>query len=862
MGHVKMQLMAMAAIAIVCGMAAARDDVRTLVTFDSAEKCKGATFNTWAGEKKGAARWDAEAKGLHLSWTNSTGCFILGDALADAVRRTVADASGTLRHVRLRLAANFFDGSQLFLKSRTSAGYYDQPIGVDPNGKDAIALVRPEGFTRCKKRFEWHDLRSFFLYAGGGSGDYVLREISLVFDSTPPPKPQPEVGIDEFVLFPEPRVFRPGEGRWPLAEYAAPQGFGDGTGNAVRWFEKRVARFWRVDRSRGRPVVFAVGNTPEGMAAIERLKLVPDFGGIAPGGYALSVRQDGIAVVAPDEFGLMQGVRSLVETIHLASGDAGPATVREVMAVDWPRIENRMFYAVLTAGGQSDLGGFFERFVYPAGFNLVCIDPGAYFKYACDPGSGFKKGSWTLAEYSGLIDSMNAVGVKAVPFFMSPGHQWHHIMHGCRNMDLCENGDVESLCVRHPDVYRRVFAYMKETAGICSHNPRYKADFFYTGGDEVRWRDRDKNGNECPRCKGIPRNRLLLEHARTVDGWCRDNGWRMLMCSDMYAAGQNGYNRFLGARVANDLPRSIGMIHWSSLAWDDLPLWRKRGFSNWRVMTGYSDDPGAQDGLDGYGIAAYVDRWWLSYSRSGASGMYSPLAIAFAGADGWGEPPRVPNTLKGRAATWGNHIMRRWSRKPIPAAGNGFSAVDLKAAVNSKASTGHDFSQSNVGGVPCAFVVTKGGIAMVTADGSEHAVKVGRRASSLVFLHTSHLPWENDAEFRRISLKEEWIYGMPTAVWRVEYADGSRTSFTVNYGWNVGERDTRSEGHHSLYERFIGDARYSWTDTEGRTVWLHEWINPNPEKEIASITLGRKPYLVDYELWSLTARDVVTVCSD
>ena len=31
-------------------VAAVRDEVRTLVTFDSAEKCKGASFNTWAGK--------------------------------------------------------------------------------------------------------------------------------------------------------------------------------------------------------------------------------------------------------------------------------------------------------------------------------------------------------------------------------------------------------------------------------------------------------------------------------------------------------------------------------------------------------------------------------------------------------------------------------------------------------------------------------------------------------------------------------------------------------------------------------------------------------------------------------------------
>ena len=39
------------------------------------------------------------------------------------------------------------------------------------------------------------------------------------------PAPAPEAGVDDFRLFPEPRVFRPGAATFPLAGFAAPQGF-------------------------------------------------------------------------------------------------------------------------------------------------------------------------------------------------------------------------------------------------------------------------------------------------------------------------------------------------------------------------------------------------------------------------------------------------------------------------------------------------------------------------------------------------------------------------------------------------------------------------------------------------------------
>lgn len=44
-----------------------------------------------------------------------------------------------------------------------------------------------------------------------------------------------------------------------------------------------------------------------------------------------------------------------------------------------------------------------------------------------------------------MVDSLNAAGVKAVPFVMSPGRQWHGTLNGLRHMDFSENGDHQSL---------------------------------------------------------------------------------------------------------------------------------------------------------------------------------------------------------------------------------------------------------------------------------------------------------------------------------------------------------------------------------------------------------------------------------
>ena len=137
------------------------------------------------------------------------------------------------------------------------------------------------------------------------------------------------------------------------------------------------------------------------------------------------------------------------------------------------------------------------------------------------------------------------------------------------------------------------------------------------------------------------------------------------------------------------------------------------------------------------------------------------------------------------------------------------------------------------------------------ADGAEHIVAVARKAASLVFLHTGSAA---GAMAKGVAVEDgfDQMYGLPVATWRVAYADGGVETFTVRYGWNVGSRETSARGDN--YERYLGDARYAWSDADGVTVYAHEWVNPHPEREIASLTLAAKPTAVDYELWALTAR--------
>ena len=813
-----------------------------LVVFDSPAACAGAAFSTWGGDRKGCAAYDSSDGALRLAWTNSVGAFGLGRAFDTAVTSALAATSGTVRHVRFTLSAAA-SSTQLHLRTVTDDGCYDQCVGLDPAAGVQTVAVRPGGHAQAKRAFNPHAIRRFLLSPAGGSGCVHVMSAALTIDTAVPPLPAPEVGLDDFRLFPAPRIFRAGDAVYDLAGYAVPTG----CSRVVAWWTAEAARFWPRVRPRAgsRPLVFARADTPAGRAACARLGARKVLAHVKAGGYALAVRADGIDVLAPDDEGLMHGARVLMETVHLATGDAPVPRVRAVQIVDWPRVARRLFYLPLPpgeTGGErlmpGHLADLLARFVYPARYNLVALDPGANYQYACDPGSGRAPGAWTPADLAAFVARVNAAGVRLVPFAMSPGHQWFHMFHGSRHMELSENGDVQTMCVRNPAAYELLFARMTEIAAACAPDPAMRADVFYTGGDEVRWRDRARDGSECTRCRAVPRNELLLEHAVRIDAWCRARGYQMLMCSDMYTPAHNGCNRFYGARVADRLPKTIGLVHWSSLDWDDVPRWRARGNDSWRVMTGYSDDPSGQDGLAGFGLAAYATRWWLSDSHEGGNGGYSPLAIAFAGSDGWGAPPGAVGTAHARAAVWGARLMRDWSRKPVPLGGTNFASVVC----------GTPAGACRVGGVPFSYR---------TDLAASNVWTLGRPAASLVFLHTATLPPAQRAAFRAPAYNRRWLFGAPIAEWEIVYTDGSTACFPVRFGWEVGEGAPPDDPARVPWERYIGDARGVWTAPSGRTLWAHEWVNPYPARTIATV-MRRVPAdtPVAYDAWALTARDL------
>ena len=821
-----------------------REERVKLVEFSTAEACRGVAIQKWGGEKKAEGRFDAERNSLRMTFTK-TDCTltsaVLNDALAELIR-----TRGPAQRCYVRYRGNSIDG-------RTDIHFdtpeiYALPLGMRRDGRVGEIVVPIGGDNVKGIPFEPKKLKQIGI-VGLGTGDIDIFEIGVVY-RIPPKKllDATPVDTDEVALFPEPETFRLEGEALPLVRFAPPKASGFGTDHAAEWFAKEMRTFYGAcfDPS-GAKISFGIGEDDR----------------IRHDGFAIRVRADGITVVGREPMGVMNGARTLASLVKQFSGDVGPARVRPLEIVDSPRLKDRMLHIMMSCwdhANRYEPDGFadmLEKFAIDARFNLFSFELATHYRYEAAPGTGTRRQSWDRKDLTRLVDRLNAAGAKAVPYVQSPGHQDTGIFaYKDVRPDLRDDGHEQILCIRNPGTYPFLFGMCGEIADICSHNPGYKADVFYAGADEVAWKPGLTYEQRCKLCRDSTYADLYAEHLGKMNDWCRAHGYSMMICTDMLNDTHNGQNRWKLGDARDKVPTDATMLHWSTMDTASAPFWTSRGNANWKVTTGYFDDPAGDAYMTGWGIALYNYNFWLSRTRSGHQGNYGLMAMRLTAALGWGASSAYEGEWKEKTARWGNFLMRNWSRKPIPHGTDRFGTVDLAGAATRRLEGKFDYAVRELAHVPTAVAKDAAGLPVGVGMGEKPVeVKVGRRAASLVFLHAAHCPKEVRTKFyNKFENYFDWPEGAPTGVWTVKYADGTTAAFDVRYGWNVGESEPGS-GHQKVFERFVTDARYAWSDADGATVWQHEWVNPHPEKEIVSLTLDRKSKYLEYVLLALTARE-------
>lgn len=171
------------------------------------------------------------------------------------------------------------------------------------------------------------------------------------------PAPREAVYRDEtVVLYDGPKGYRLCE---PMVEY-----FGPARDLLLRLFERRMEAYtnqfdkdWRTpDSTQSLPILFALAGDANAKYLLDRYELHDAADSLRPQGYLLEIGPLGILCAGKDNQGLVNGLASLLQLIHVKDGRL---VVRCAGLVDWPTFTTR-YTAEYSLGGAD----FFEWMVW------------------------------------------------------------------------------------------------------------------------------------------------------------------------------------------------------------------------------------------------------------------------------------------------------------------------------------------------------------------------------------------------------------------------------------------------------------------------------------------------------------------
>lgn len=652
-----------------------------------------------------------------------------------------------------------------------------------------------------------------FILSPEGSGTLEIYEMGVVRDDAraAPARPRDPTPVpaDAFAVFPEPRHWRLTGGALALPRRIAWSA--DALPPVARAeFAKELLDFHGIE---------LVG----GSAPLIVFELVRELGPVKYDGFDIACSAHGIRVRALEPAGLAFAAETLAELIWRAGGREIPCFELR----DWPRFPIRpwldMFYC-FGADPKYDVPFYtaqLSRFALASRYNRI----GHYraeqlhWSHPALPKGG---NGWTQEDYAAIVDHVNGHGVRMLPSVQSLGHQEYCICCRRNAKRLGEDGRGQVLCTRNPETTEVLFSMYDDMIRLCSRNPQYRPDYFLTWHDEVYWQTQSvPEAERCPRCAGVPKNRLFLESVLRCRERLKASGLKTVIFTDMISEAHAGRNQFDCAAIVDEIPRDVVLASWSPLCNMSIGDFRAKGFENWKLFTGFSSDPTGDADIAALGIGLYKFRWWLSRTRAGSHASYGLLATRLQSYYAWREPPRTADEDILMAKKYGSFLMRGWSRKALRGKGG---ERDL-------------------------------GLAPVSAGETPVALPSPGYAASLVFTHGVSVRKEDlKAYFDRRTLKDSLI-GPTVAVCEVRYGDGSAERIPMHYGWNVGDVVSDGTKRDEVFMRYLADCRRIVPNAGDTAVkYEYEWANPHPEKRIASVSLyAPEKTLAHYRLFALAA---------
>lgn len=557
-------------------------------------------------------------------------------------------------------------------------------------------------------------------------------------------------------------------------------------------------------------------------------------------GYALKVTPNRVLVVGYDRAGSFYGMQTLKQLLK-ASGKG--IAIQGCEISDWPSLRFRGVHLFTGSRAYDFHKKLIDRILTRYKMNNIILEVD-FIKWKSAPEIAVPF-SEDQADVKREIDYARRNFIEINPLLQSLGHCDHLFMAG-KNRDIAENPDRPyAYCVSNPRTYPYVFKLYDETIELFG-----KPRFVHIGHDEVT----EPGGfPRCEQCKKRTAEQIFVDDTLKMHEHMAKSGARIMMWGDMMLArgdspdATNAKSVESAKWIRSQLPKDVVITDWHYAAakpdeYKSLDVFMREGYdtiaATWYTPANIEAFAKQAKAVGAMGLLQTTWAGFDSNEDNLKASFNQFSAIILAAEYAWNSSRTDLEHLPYNAD---EEFRRAWNPAPIDVAPRKGFTLDLSSLYNtSLADTpecvgwmglgpDHDLSAAPTGEVRLGGDLFKLADAntepscvrlasALDADAScplSVRFTVGRKAKSLVFLHTCLWP---DAGKRTVG----W--------YKIHYGDGSKETIDLAYGVNVvAANDQRS----------LAGAQRVWNgrtkDDERVSLVRMQWDNPHPQKPIESI---------------------------
>ena len=564
------------------------------------------------------------------------------------------------------------------------------------------------------------------------------------------------------------------------------------------------------------------------------LKIRPD--GLKPEGYRLKVTPEKIELAGADERGLYYATVTLHQLMKMEMKPRNDVPIPCVEIVDSPDLKYRVapFWfpdqigmPIRERATMDFFFDFIDRFAAGNKMNILRVRgletliryDGENLPNQKKINYGPKSRFLTWADLELLSKFCRDRFIDLSITLPAGGHDYWISMAGYKEKDW-NTGDVS-----HPDYDKIYFA-------IADKMIRHTRCRYFSPSSDEWWHHRRGKEKQEETVRGKSRSQVFLDFHLKLHAFLKERGVRMAMDEDMINPAHNG-TRFDTWKIIDSLPRDIIICIWADLG-NALKYFSGKGFECWGNTTSwFTFNQPERKYMTGFGASLYgFGREW-SFRFSG---RYSFHSVWILGANyAWNFNNR---SLNWNYADWMNSgelaaAEAVFAEAANPRGGEKFEPLDLSKNFNASVPAFADGSET-VCNIPMRLAKTAGKNCVETVKDTPQTIPVGKKCSSLVFLHTA-IPgklYRSGKGFQN----RAWQRGFPTAAYTVVYRDGTKEVCPVHLSQEIYFENWQPQAGSTVFCRGL-KVGYD-ADRLPHFAYQWEWVNPHPDKEIAEVRVS------------------------